>query len=84
MITADAETLMRQAWMTADEYLGRAVECIDSHLGEGYAKQHPEVIAAFIQTAATDMAGATIGKTIQDGLEALAGAVQTIADRLEG
>ncbi len=36
-ITANAETLMRQASMTADEYLRDAIENIDARLGGGFA-----------------------------------------------
>jgi hypothetical protein len=48
--------LMKQAWMTADEYLMHAIACIDDRLGEGYAKSNPVLVAAFMQTAATDFA----------------------------
>lgn len=44
LITADGETLMRLAWMTADEYLYHAIDCIDEKLGKGYAKAHPELV----------------------------------------
>jgi hypothetical protein len=41
-ITADPDTLMRQAGTTADDYLGDAIERIDLRLGQGYATKHPE------------------------------------------
>ena len=47
-VMAEPADLMRQAWKTADEYLGYAIECIDTRLGKGYAKAHPELIAAFM------------------------------------
>ena len=43
---ASNETLMRQASATADEYLFKAVDGIDGLFGEGFAKAHPELIAA--------------------------------------
>ena len=49
-----AHDLMKQAWMTADDYLRNARRCIDEQMGEGYADQHPELIAAFMQTCAQD------------------------------
>jgi hypothetical protein len=55
-ITADTHTLMQQASMTADDYMGQAISRIDRHLGDGYAAKHPELIGAFIQTAALDFA----------------------------
>jgi hypothetical protein len=72
-ITASAETLMRQGWMTADEYLRYAVECIDERIGEkGYAKKHPELIGAFMQAASMDCAAAVIAQQIRAGLDGIA------------
>jgi hypothetical protein len=47
-ITADADTLLRQAGHTAEHYLGDALESIDRRLGAGYAAKHPDLIAAFM------------------------------------
>jgi hypothetical protein len=63
-VTAGNSTLLRQASMTADEYLCEAMQRIDRRLGKGYAKAHPELIAAFIQTAANDMGTAVIARAI--------------------
>lgn len=49
-----ASELESQASMTADEYLTAAIESIDSKLGEGYAKAHPELIGAFMRSSAQD------------------------------
>ena len=43
---------MRQAYFTAHDYLMHAIHDIDEQLGKGYAKQHPELIVAYMQTAA--------------------------------
>lgn len=64
-ITASSDTLLRQASMTADEYMSRAIGYIDSALGEGYAKKHPELIAAFMQTSALDFGAAIIARAIE-------------------
>jgi hypothetical protein len=45
------EAVMRQAWMTSDEYFTNAIECIDKQFGDGYAKQHPELVGAFMHSA---------------------------------
>jgi hypothetical protein len=42
---SSAASAMRQACMTAHDYLN-AVSDIDKLLGDGYARQHPELIAA--------------------------------------
>lgn len=39
---------------TAATYLQHAVREIDQELGAGYAAAHPELIAAFMQTAASE------------------------------
>jgi hypothetical protein len=50
MIEADYDTLLRQATMTAHDYLLHAIADIDKVLGKGYAKDPPELIAAYMQT----------------------------------
>lgn len=57
MTIPQAETLMRQASMTAAEWLRIAVEEIDIIFGQGYAAKHPELVSGFIQAAALDQAG---------------------------
>ena len=49
-----AETAMRQAPMTADYYMKEAVERIDRLMGDGYAKKHHELIAAFMNACVVD------------------------------
>jgi hypothetical protein len=65
-VHADSATLLRQASMTASTYLGEAIESIDGRLGAGYAKQHPELIAAFMQAAALDFGAAVIAGGLEE------------------
>jgi hypothetical protein len=65
-ITASIKTLMRQAPMTTNEYLSAAIKEIDSNFGEGYAKTHPELIGAYIQTCAIDFAAASVTSALQE------------------
>jgi hypothetical protein len=72
------ETLMRQASMTAHEYFYQAIKTIDDKFGKDYAEEHPELIGAFMQTAALDFqAGAilsaieTIGTELCDSISNL-------------
>jgi hypothetical protein len=62
---------MRQAPMTAHDYLLSAVHDIDEVLGKGYARAHPELMAAFIQTAALDFGAAVIARAIEGLAEPL-------------
>lgn len=48
------DLLMKRATDTANEYMLAAIRCIDTKLGDGYAQAHPELIAAFMTTAAQD------------------------------
>lgn len=70
-ILADSETLMSQAPGTVAFYMREGVEQIDRLFGDGYAKAHPELLAAFITASATDMHGAIIAGAI----EAVAGTI---------
>jgi len=71
-ITASAETLMKQAYWTAAIYLEHAIE---DQLGKDAARQHPELVAAYMQAASIDMAGATIAQQIRAGLDEIAAAI---------
>ena len=55
---------------------------IDKLLGKGYAKQHPELIAAYMQTAAIDFGTAIIARAIKSVLTALDNVGHTL-DNLE-
>ncbi len=55
-MAADAHTLMNQAPMTADKYLLDCIRSIDEALGDGYAKAHPEVLAAMLRACSFDFA----------------------------
>ena len=65
-ITGDAMTLMRQASMTAHTYMIDGIRSVDESFGEGYAKDHPELVSAFIQTCAMDYATAVLASVVQD------------------
>lgn len=65
-IQADLSTLLQQASMTAHDYLRNAIEDIDTTFGEkGYAAKHPELVGAYIQTAAMDFGAAVIARAIE-------------------
>lgn len=65
-ITADFETLMRQATYTADYYLDKAIKNIDENLGEGYAAEHPDLIAAYMKTASIDYKTSVNNKILEE------------------
>lgn len=49
-----AETLMKQAGYTAEYWMKQAVISIDEQFGDGYAKNHPELIGQFMIAASND------------------------------
>nr|VFK78785.1 MAG: hypothetical protein BECKSD772D_GA0070982_102517 [Candidatus Kentron sp. SD] len=78
-VTADFDTLMEQAPSTVDVYLRQAKERIDSIFGDGYAKKNPELVAAFIQAAASDMNSAILAKVIGHALQEISAAIEQVA-----
>jgi hypothetical protein len=76
----DADTLMRQAHMTAHDYMLNARVDIDSIFGAGYAKAHPELVAAYMQTAVRDFHTTFTVHSQQT----LVHAIDRIADALTG
>lgn len=82
-ISASWTELMRQAGSTAAEYMARARKEIDSEFGEGYAIKHPELVAVFMQVAASDfnsaanaVAAEIIGREVAMGLDKIADALR--------
>jgi hypothetical protein len=77
---ADPETLMRQASWTAKEYLYSAIADINGRLGEGYAEAHPELVGAYIQTAALDYGASMISRAIEIAGETISDALMRSTD----
>lgn len=64
-ISADSTTLMRQAPMTATEYMDAGIEAIDGRFGKGYAQANPVLLAGFIQAAAMDFGASLLSQQVQ-------------------
>ena len=64
-ITASVDTLMRQAALTAAEYMDKAVAEIDAKFGPGFSREHPELVGTFMQTAAMDYGATLIAQAVQ-------------------
>ena len=71
-----AGILMRQASSTAHDYMHNAIRDIDAEFGEGFAKAHPSLVGAYMQTAALDFAASFQA----DYLGEIADKLQAIAD----
>jgi len=55
-VTGPADDPQGQAPETAARYLRAAVAAIDETFGEGYARDHPELVASFLQASAIESA----------------------------
>lgn len=67
-----ATELMNQSMMTAHDYMNHAQQDIDTIFGVGFAAKNPELIAAYMQTAALDFATTFGLQGIQEGLARIA------------
>ena len=70
-ITADADMLLRQASMTAHDYLWDAVDLIDKQFGDGFAKKNPALVAEMVRAQSADFNTAILkiaAQDVRDGL----------------
>lgn len=77
-IEANLDTLFTHAQTRAESYLRTAETQIDAVFGAGYAKEHPELIAAFMKTASDEFTRITTAKVLQN----MGYALDSIADAL--
>lgn len=57
-------------------YLRDAIKYIDTTFGEGYAKEHPELVGALIQVVAAEYNAKLTAKILQKGLTDIALAIE--------
>ena len=81
-ISASNDELLKQAQMTAHEYLLSGKDVIDDLFGAGYARAHPDLLAAYMKTAATDFFTAIIAKELGGALEGVAMSITDAANAL--
>jgi hypothetical protein len=77
------EFLMKQAIETADEHMCVVIKNIDDRFGEGYARQHPELVGAYMQTLAIEWLR-TDNPLSGETFMRIADALESIADKLRG
>jgi len=75
-ITKDFSGLMNDATLTAHTFLSKAIRAIDEDLGDGYAKEHPELIGAFMLTASIEDAATVIAKVLGEAIESVGSAIE--------
>jgi hypothetical protein len=74
---------MRQASMTAHDYMRAAKTEIDKVFGDGYATKNPALVGAFIQTCAADYGAAIQAKILGGALLEVANSLRVVADALQ-
>ena len=79
-----ADDLMVQAPDTVNFYLRLAIEHIEDNFGEGYAKEHPELLAGFIQACAADFHTGIQAREISDAIIAVAEPLNELAEMTRG
>jgi hypothetical protein len=86
-----AYDLMLQAPDTMEHYFLEAIAIIDKQFGEGYARENPVLVAAFIQGCATDLNSMVLMNEIDesntalrisgDALNSIASSIFTISEQ---
>jgi hypothetical protein len=71
-VTRDSKTMMDQASMTACYWMDRIVADVDASFGEGFSKEHPNLIGVLVQAAAIDELSGSVRIAGQDIRDALA------------
>lgn len=77
-IEANLDTLFTLAQSRTESYLRTAETQIDEVFGAGYAREHPELIAAFMKTASDEFTRTATAKVLQN----LGYALESVADAL--
>jgi len=76
-VTASPEESLRQASMTAHQYFHAAIKTIDEQFRAGFAQTDPELIGAFMRTAARDFNSVITVQVIQVGLREISEAIMS-------
>ena len=82
-VTASFTELLSQASDTAATYMRAAQREVDAQFGAGYAAKHPELVIAFMQTAASDFNASSTAKVFGASMQRISESLSAIAERLE-
>ena len=70
-IPASYDTLFGQAKDAVQDYFYRARNMLDESFGEGYAEKNPALVGQLVTAMATEMSGATFGKSVGEVADVL-------------
>lgn len=82
-IQASFATILEQSPDVVDYHLSRAINSIDDHFGEGFAKQNPGLVAALITACVSEYNSTTQVKVYASALDNIASALEKIANSRE-
>lgn len=74
---------LRQAGLTAHDYMIYAVRDIEAIFGKGYAEKHPELVGAYIRTCAADFHTAILTQESLPAISEALGRLGEILNELE-
>jgi molybdopterin biosynthesis enzyme MoaB len=81
-ISGSYDELTLSAAASTDDFLAAAVRSIDKQMGAGFAKDHPELVAAFLSTASAEYRNAALIVAIQESTKSVATSLKNIGDSL--
>lgn len=76
----NAETLSKHGLYSALDLYREAVREIDSMMGKGYSKEHPELIGQILMAANIDYAGSIIADRLSDALTYIGDCIERNSD----
>lgn len=79
-VDASFEAIRVLAADAVEDYLTRAVRCIDKQFGEGFAQKNPDLVAALVNASVTENTSSTQAKVYASALDGIATALERIAD----
>lgn len=74
--------LQDDASKTAHTYLAKAINSVNELMGDGAAKQHPQLVIAVMEAASRDYLAATLGQRIAPALDEVASAIRDAGDAI--
>jgi phage terminase large subunit len=81
-IEISGNEFLEQAKSTAHDFMIEAVHNVNEIMGSGASEKFPQIVAAMIQAAATDVHGAIIAQQVRAGLDAIASSVDDMNETM--
>jgi len=83
IITANWKELLEDTSIAMKRHLHNAKKDIDEEFGEGYARENPTLVAAYIQSASLDFSTATKSKVLSYGVFNISSSLSDISNAIK-